>query len=350
MSESAAKQRAAARREAILNARGNRLSKLTSSARGDAAASLYDEPTPSPIRSSPAAAELLGEEPTINMPRPSPSPSPASRRTSRLYQSSPGPPEDFSGGIPPEQEAMMRALLASMGGAAAAPGLPSLAPGMTPPGINVPAAGGPLPSDPFSAMLAQLANQPQLPSSSSTDGAAAAAMMNPLAAFGSSAGPTASVAVSPPKPKSLLQKLVPLLHAVSVLFLLAYFVFKWEPSAYEAGGGAADLPASMSGWSRWSSLANAKSDVGGIQAVPIFAAFTTLQIVLHSIRIYNEPPPQPPSGILGMVISNLPPPFPNAIQTGLKYLQMGGAVMDDLSVLVFAVGVIVWGAGLFAVP
>lgn len=51
-----------------------------------------------------------------------------------------------------------------------------------------------------------------------------------------------------------------------------------------------------------------------------------------------------------MVISNLPPPFPNAIQTGLKYLQMGGAVMDDLSVLVFAVGVIVWGAGLFAVP
>ncbi|KAG9051233.1 hypothetical protein FS837_010520 [Tulasnella sp. UAMH 9824] len=348
MSESAAKQRAAARREAILNARGNRLSKLTSSARGDAAASLYDDPTPSPIRSSPAAAELLGEEPSMNMPRPSPSPSPASRRTSRLYQSSPGPPEDFSGGIPPEQEAMMRALLASMGGAAAAPGLPSLAPGLTPPGIGTPTAGGgPLPSDPFSAMLAQMASQ-QLPSS--TEGAAT----NPLAAFASSAGlgaPTAAaVAVQPPKPKTLLQKLVPLLHAVSVLVLLAYFVFKGEPSAYEAGNGGAVLPGSMSVWSRWSSLVRAKSDEGGIQAVPIFAAFTTLQIVLHSIRIYNEPPPQPPAGILGMVISNLPPPFPNAIQTGLKYLQMGGAVMDDLSVLVFAVGVIVWGAGLFAVP
>ncbi|KAG8932417.1 hypothetical protein FRC01_014143 [Tulasnella sp. 417] len=347
MSESAAKQRAAARREAILNARGNRLSKLTSSARGDAAAALYDESTPSPIRSSPAAAELLGEEPTLNMPRATPSPSPASRRTSRLYQGSPAPPEDFSGGIPPEQEAMMRALLASMGGAAATPGLPSLAPGLTPPGINTPTAGGgPLPSDPFSAMLAQLANQQQLPASA--EGAA----INPLAAFGSSSAATsAAVAVEPPKPKTLLQKLVPLLHAVSVLFLLAYFVFKGEPSAYEAGspavGGALG---SMSRWSRWSSLVRAKSDEGGIAAVPIFAAFTTLQIVLHSIRIYNEPPPQPPAGILGMVVSNLPPPFPNVIQTGLKYLQMGGAVMDDLSVLVFAVGVIVWGAGLFAVP
>ncbi|KAG8894727.1 hypothetical protein FRC00_008536 [Tulasnella sp. 408] len=244
---------------------------------------------------------------------------------------------------------MMRALLASMGGAAASPGLPSLAPGLTPPGINTPTAGGgPLPSDPFSMMLAQMANQQQLPSSS--DGAAA----NPLAAmFGASAAgvPTAaSVAVQPPKPKTLLQKLVPLLHAVSVLVLLAYFVFKGEPSAFEAGNGGAGLPPSMSGWSRWSSLVRARSEEGGIQAVPIFAAFTTLQIVLHSIRIYNEPPPQPPAGILGMVISNLPPPFPNAIQTGLKYLQMGGAVMDDLSVLVFAVGVIVWGAGLFAVP
>lgn len=345
MSESAARQRAAARREAILNARGNRLSKLTSSARGDAAASLYDDQTPSPIRSSPAAAELLGEEPSLNMPRPSPSPSPAPRRTSRLYQSSPGPPEDMASGIPPEQEAMMRALLASMGSAAASPGLPSIAPGLTPPGINTPTAGGALPSDPFSAMLAQLANQQQFPSS--TDGAAP----NPLAAFGLSAGaPTTAIAVEP-KRKTLLQKLVPLLHAVSVLCLLAYFVFKFEPLAYEASSsGGGGLPGSISGWSRWSSLGKAKSDVGGIQAVPIFAAFTTLQIVLHSIRIYNEPSPRPPAGILGMVISNLPPPLPNVIQTGLKYLQMGGAVMDDLSVLVFAVGVIVWGAGLFTVP
>lgn len=40
--DSAAKKRAAARREAILNSRGNRLAKLTSSARGEEAAALYD--------------------------------------------------------------------------------------------------------------------------------------------------------------------------------------------------------------------------------------------------------------------------------------------------------------------
>ncbi|KAG8977260.1 hypothetical protein FRB90_008870 [Tulasnella sp. 427] len=198
-------------------------------------------------------------------------------------------------------------------------------------------------------MLAQMAagQQPPFPS---IDGAGGGPALNPLAAAFGGITPNAgaSVAVEPPRRKTLFQKLTPLIHAVSVLVLLVYFVFKWEPSAYDAG--STGVPESMGGWARWGSLVRAKNEEGGVQAVPIFAAFTTLQIVLHSIRIYNEPPPQPASGILGMIIPNLPPPLPNVIRTGMKYLQMGGAVMDDLSVLVFAVGVIVWGAGLVAVP
>jgi hypothetical protein len=50
-----------------------------------------------------------------------------------------------------------------------------------------------------------------------------------------------------------------------------------------------------------------------------------------------------------MVVSNLPHPYPGIINTARRYLGMGSAVMDDIAVMVFGIGCVVWAAGI-AVP
>jgi len=204
-------------------------------------------------------------------------------------------------------------------------GLPSIAPGLTPPGINTPTG---QPSDPFAAMLAQMSGQLPGVGPSST-------------AFGGSpssiGGLGMNVAAVVPRPRSTFMKLAPLLHAISVLSLVAFFVFRFEPNAYFG------IPQPT--WDRWAGLAKGE---GNVAFVPIFYAFTTLQLLLHSIRIYYEPPPVAPSGILGVVVTHLPPPFPQLIHTARKYVAMGSAVLDDICVLLFGIGVVVWAAKLAA--
>jgi GET complex subunit GET2 len=46
--------------------------------------------------------------------------------------------------------------------------------------------------------------------------------------------------------------------------------------------------------------------------------------------------------LLGLVLPYLPPPFPQAILTSLRYLQMGSMVLDDLSILVFGIGLVIF--------
>jgi hypothetical protein len=78
-------------------------------------------------------------------------------------------------------------------------------------------------------------------------------------------GKNPAVSVTP-KPRTLLQKLVPVLHLLSVWALLAYFVLWKEPEAYEArtfeamaGGGR---------WRRWAELDRGNLAVGwGVQVV-----------------------------------------------------------------------------------
>jgi len=199
----------------------------------------------------------------------------------------------------------------------------SLAPGLTPPGTNSP-SGAPA-TDPFSAMMAQLASGQQL-------GSGVGGMPPMPPGFPPGMGMSQAVAVA--RKRTRLEKLWPLLHVVSILCLLAYFVMGYEPALFGEGH-----------WARWASLVRSKSDEAGVHPVPLFYAFTTLEIVLHSVRAYIEPQAQPRSGLIGMVIANLPPPFPGLIATGSKYLAMGGAVVDDLSVLLFGVGMVVWYSG-----
>ncbi|KAG9003959.1 hypothetical protein FRB94_000506 [Tulasnella sp. JGI-2019a] len=315
MEDSVAKKRAAARREAILNSKGNRLAKLTSSARGEEAAGLYEDPPLPSIRSSPAAS---GDE-ASRMARPSTS-TPTTRNPFE-----PPPSNEPVGAAPwgsDEQQQMMQALMGSFAGGPMG-SINSIAPGLTPPGISSPS--GATPPDPFAAMMAQLASGQPL-------GSGVGGMPPMPPGFPSSMGGMGQ-AVATMRKKGRFEKLLPLFHVVSILCLLAYFVVGYEPALFGEGH-----------WARWASLLRSKTE-GGVHPVPIFYAFTTLEIVLHSVRVYLEPPTQPRSGLIGMVIANLPPPFPGMITAGSKYLAMGGAVIDDLSVLLFGVGVVVWYAG-----
>lgn len=78
---------------------------------------------------------------------------------------------------------------------------------------------------------------------------------------------------------------------------------------------------------------------------PFFWAFTTLQVILHSIHVFFDPQTGSPPMLLAMALPHLPQPLPGLITNGLKYLQVGGMLLDDFALLLFSLGVVVWGAG-----
>lgn len=119
----------------------------------------------------------------------------------------------------------------------------SLAPGLTPPGTNSPSGA---PNDPFAAMMAQITSGQPLGS-----GVGGMPLMPPGFAPGMGMGQAVAVA----RKKGRLEKLLPLLHVVSILCLLAYFVVGYEPALFGEGH-----------WARWASLVGAKNE-GGVHPV-----------------------------------------------------------------------------------
>ena len=82
-----------------------------------------------------------------------------------------------------------------------------------------------------------------------------------------------------PAASSALQKFLPLVHWLAVWALLLYFVFWVEPSSNSTPVGILD---------RWGALLKHKpDDFLAISIVPFFWAFTTVQVVLHSLRIFG---------------------------------------------------------------
>jgi len=161
------------------------------------------------------------------------------------------------------------------------------------------------------------------------------------------------------KPKPLLQKALPLIHLISVWCLLAYFVLFVEPKTYAQANVVLDAGAdgslkwnSVFLWKRWSELAQRQTLSKGLttfrlQIVPFFWAFTTLEIILHSLRfLAGFDAVQPPS-IIALALPQLPPPFPSIIINFLKYLQMGSLFLDDLSGIVVGIGCIIYFSGWF---
>lgn len=146
-----------------------------------------------------------------------------------------------------------------------------------------------------------------------------------------------------------LQKAMPLLHMLAMWCLLVYFVLWMEPKTYEqVGAGAGGEVVCV--WKRWAELgrSGAVARVFRVQLVPFFWAFTTLQIILHSLRIFSGFDAVQPPALLALALPHLPPPFPSVIMNAMKYMQMGSLFLDDLAGLVVGIGFIVYFAGLFA--
>lgn len=252
--------RAEARKKAILGRSGDRLAKLTTSARGEDApayvrsgelictALLFfwpDVVVDAPRRESDA---FVGEEmsmppplPPKDTPRPSPSP-PA-------FMAQPNP----SVWSDDQQRQFMQALMGGALNPAAFPQPQSSAPPSFPP---PPAAG-----DPLANMMAQLArmNPPQ--------GGTAA---------GKAPAPPAS-----PKPPTRLQKWMSLLHLVCMWCLLAFFVLWKEPQVFVEKSAST---VEVAFWKRWPKLVT-QGTLEGVWGVQFVVSGLGLVWMSRSLRL-----------------------------------------------------------------
>ncbi|PBK78415.1 hypothetical protein ARMSODRAFT_947319 [Armillaria solidipes] len=288
---SSASARAQARRQAILSRGSDRLAKLTTSGRGeDAPAYMHDDP---PVPKLSSLSNFTGEE------------TPPSR-------ADPTPPfaPDPSVWSEQQQQQLMQALMGQLPAGTEPPPMPNL-------------ADNPL----FSNLLA-----------ASGGGNGNGGLAGGMPAMGKIPEPVV-------QPKSLLQKLLPLLHLVVMWGFLAFFVLYKEPQVQEALGGLTNEPRNAL-WQRWAELGTEK---GRIQLVPFFWALITVQIALHSTRIFVGTGPAPLPFLLNMAVPFLPPQLSSTIVYGWKYLSLFSMLLDDLAGLIVGLGFIVLLASWFAV-
>ena len=109
---------------------------------------------------------------------------------------------------------------------------------------------GPSPEDPLSALLAMSAQQE-------------GGDMPPMPDFLKNMAPPPTAVA---RPKTLLEKLLPIVHLAAAWILLAYFIFWKEPEAYESRTYGAVK--SDNRWTRWADLARRRPEEGwGVQFV-----------------------------------------------------------------------------------
>ncbi|KAF9554780.1 hypothetical protein CPC08DRAFT_712650 [Agrocybe pediades] len=357
--------RAEARRKAILSRGTDRLAKLTTSARGeDAPAYLHDDPPLASLPTSNKTSSFLGEE-SSNMPTPagpsqspSPSPQPATTNSNSRKGTTPsrnanifenlasGNATDPSVWLPEQQQQFMQALMNASAG--------SFSESSTPPQSGMPM------DNPFAALMGP---QMMMGAGAGGDGAGGNGMFPPMP-FGPGMGMGMGMdgkfplgmqqQQQQPKEKTKLQKLMPLLHLVAMWCLLAYFVLWAEPLAYTEGV-TEELGVNAVGmWRRWANLGQKSALLENtarrfvVQVVPFFWAFTTLQIVLHSMRIFSGFDSVQPPTLLALALPHLPSPLPSLIINSMKYMQMGSLFLDDLSGLVVGIGFIIYFSGWLA--
>lgn len=280
---SSAAARADARKKAILGRGSDRLARLASSARGEEAARYLQsgqsgrpqhrgpstDPLPESTTTTTNATPAVDDD-SDDKPLPSVPPS-----TNDAFRASPSPPPFSMGGqsdpsvwTEEHQRQFLQALM-------------STSPGPSPFTQSQPAG-----NDPFSMMMARMAQTNQGPGS-------------PPPAQASTA-PATATAASAPRP---LQNLMSLLHFACMWCLLAYFVL-WKEPHILAEKTAATVDVSI--WSRWQTLLYQRPDEiawsvhlavsqTGIVSQPrvsesrqpFFWTFMTVQVMLHSLRIFS---------------------------------------------------------------
>ncbi|KAK7008158.1 hypothetical protein R3P38DRAFT_2552759 [Favolaschia claudopus] len=350
--------RAEARRKAILSRGGDRLAKLTTSGRGEDNPVYVRELTPDPPLPTfpPTPAASPGRTATTNLENfvgedagyayaetpgrvRSRVPSNASNVRSRVPSNASTQDQNPFGMPDPsawsgEQQAQF--LQALMGGGGA-PTMPAL---MQNAGAGVDA--GEMNGNPFAGMPG-MENSPfaALMQMAAAGGGGGEGNNNIGGGMGMGKAPDVAA------PKTLLQRLMPAVHFLAVWALLLYFVLVMEPGLHNVGGGEGETGGIGFAW-RWKKLAaQAKGQLGaasgwGVQFIPFFWAFVTLELVLHSLRIFSGFDAFRPPTILALALPHLPPRVSSVIVHGMKYMQMGSMFMDDVAAVVVGIGLVIW--------
>lgn len=92
-----------------------------------------------------------------------------------------------------------------------------------------------------------------------------------------------------------------------------------------------------------SKVAREYSDLAG--PPKLFWMFTTMELVLQSTRYFMDGGHLPPSGILGTVGQFLPEPYSGYVRMFGRYSVYYTAVMSDVSVVIFVLGLTAWWKG-----
>jgi len=250
--------KAEARRKAILSRGTDRLSKLATTARGDDAPQFVhaDPPTPPPpqgnlsnfLGEDPLPAPIISDQPSRRAPSPH---IPTSNTTAGSGGSKSSSPPDPSVWSTEQQQQFLQALLS----------------GAPPPrtfDVNAPVSDGAVPDDPLLALLSTMGMQGGM----------------------GQGGKVTPQSRTEPRPKTVIQKLLPLLHVIAIWALLAFFIFWREPEAFQARNSV--VVSSGNIWNRWAKLASgaAAQSTWGIEIVPFFWAFVSLELALSSTRIF----------------------------------------------------------------
>ncbi|KAK0548610.1 hypothetical protein OC845_003479 [Tilletia horrida] len=303
--EDAAKSRREARKAKILGAGSDRLAKITRTGRGAEAETLYPStppPAPKPhTPSSPSAVTgpLIEDDDPVELPPPPPAGE-----------------FDFASIMARLQQHQQQT-----GGAEGSGGLP----------IDI------------NQLLALTGMQPP---PGSADGAQQ---------------PGVHPQAQPPAPRTKLDKTFDLLRALTMIafaFLAVSSLFS-RPSASSSISPTAvttdDHQAHL--LQRWASLAYRKPaeweaqffqmESFGITSstVPIFWLFISVEIALQSSRIllFSHRPPPPSILTTALSILPLPPALSSLIRTGASYLTLLSALLNDLAIVIFGVGLtILW--------
>jgi len=102
-------------------------------------------------------------------------------------------------------------------------------------------------------------------------------------------------------------------------------------------------------WNRWARLASSPAEQSswGIEMVPFFWAFVSLELALHSTRIFFNFDPTKPPLLLALALPHLPKPIPSILMYGLRYSQLIGTLADDLAAAVVAIGLFIAASSLY---
>jgi len=81
---------------------------------------------------------------------------------------------------------------------------------------------------------------------------------------------------------------------------------------------------------------------------PVFWYFVTMELVLQSTRMFVHGMTASPSSILGTIAGLLPSPFSDAILVFMRYRLIWTSMLNDLSVVVFIVGLTIAFSHMFS--